>query len=170
MAPQDARAFLEVHHAAVRETAAKDHPPEVIEAWAPLPIDEAFVEKVRRNLNGDFRVVAEIGGEVIGMAVLVPLKSQVLACYVSPAHSRKGVGSALMYAIEQEAEDRGLEHLRLNASLTAVAFYKTLGFHERGETEHVFASGVRTTSIKMKKALGAAGSANHTKAHRILDE
>ena len=68
MAPQDARAFLEVHHAAVRETAAKDHPPKVIEAWASLPIDEAFVEKVRRNLNGDFRVVAEIGGEMIGMA------------------------------------------------------------------------------------------------------
>jgi hypothetical protein len=32
MPPEDSRVFLEVHHAAVRGVAAKDHAPEVIEA------------------------------------------------------------------------------------------------------------------------------------------
>ena len=35
---EDARAFLEVHHGAVRELAADDYPLDVIGAWAPLPI------------------------------------------------------------------------------------------------------------------------------------
>src|SRR5271157_6658813 len=35
MRQEDARAFLEVHHLAVRGLAAADYPAEVIEAWAP---------------------------------------------------------------------------------------------------------------------------------------
>jgi putative acetyltransferase len=35
MRPGDARAFLGVHHAAVRRLANKDYTSEVIEAWAP---------------------------------------------------------------------------------------------------------------------------------------
>jgi hypothetical protein len=33
MRDDDARVFLDVHHAAVRHIAARDYPPEVIEAW-----------------------------------------------------------------------------------------------------------------------------------------
>jgi putative acetyltransferase len=36
MRSEDARAFLDVHHAAVRGIAAKDYPLAVIEAWAPM--------------------------------------------------------------------------------------------------------------------------------------
>jgi putative acetyltransferase len=36
--PEDTRAFLEVHHAAVRGLASKDYSSEVIETWAPNPL------------------------------------------------------------------------------------------------------------------------------------
>jgi hypothetical protein len=45
----EAKTFLEVHHAAVRGIAAADYPPEVIEAWAPLPITEAHIARVSMN-------------------------------------------------------------------------------------------------------------------------
>lgn len=38
MLNDDAAAFLQVHHAAVRGIAAKDYSPEVVEDWAPMPI------------------------------------------------------------------------------------------------------------------------------------
>ena len=45
MRPEEARRFLEIHHAAVRDIAAKDYPASVVEVWAPLPItDEACDE------------------------------------------------------------------------------------------------------------------------------
>jgi putative acetyltransferase len=46
MRDDDARSFLEVHHAAVRRIAVRDYPPEVIEAWAPLPITQVAMEAV----------------------------------------------------------------------------------------------------------------------------
>jgi putative acetyltransferase len=67
MRPEEARIFLEVHHAAVRGLAAKQYSLEVIDAWAPLPILDEHVEKVRLNPGGELRLVAEIDGEVVGI-------------------------------------------------------------------------------------------------------
>jgi putative acetyltransferase len=49
MRTKDLRSFLQAHHDAVRGIAAKDYPPAVIEQWAPLPITEKHVERVRAN-------------------------------------------------------------------------------------------------------------------------
>ena len=58
MRPADARAFLEVHHRAVRELAAADYPLDVIEAWAPLPITPEHVDFVRSTADREYRLVA----------------------------------------------------------------------------------------------------------------
>jgi hypothetical protein len=65
MRSEDARAFLEVHHKAVRELAADSYPSDVIEAWAPLPITEKHVQFVCSNADQEFRLVAELNGEII---------------------------------------------------------------------------------------------------------
>jgi putative acetyltransferase len=49
MRSEDARLFLEVHHAAVRGIAAKDYPLAVIEQWAPLPVTKTHIEHVQAN-------------------------------------------------------------------------------------------------------------------------
>ena len=46
---------------------------------------------------------------------------------------KKGVGAAVMQALMQEAAKRGMGELHLNAQLSAVDFYKRLGFHLEGE-------------------------------------
>jgi hypothetical protein len=71
MRPEDARAFLEIHHSAVRGVAAKDYPPEVIEAWAPMVLSDNAVDFVRANPEGELRLIAEIGGRIVGVAALV---------------------------------------------------------------------------------------------------
>jgi hypothetical protein len=49
MLNDDALAFLQVHHAAVRGIAAKDYPPEVVEDWAPMPITNQSIERFLTN-------------------------------------------------------------------------------------------------------------------------
>jgi GNAT superfamily N-acetyltransferase len=96
MRSEDAHAFLEVHHAAVRSLANKDYTSEVIEAWAPMPITAQHVEVVRKNLEGEYRLLAEIDGLLVGIGCMVAEKSELRACYVTPLASRKGVGSAIL--------------------------------------------------------------------------
>jgi len=100
---EDARAFLEVHHAAVRGIAAKDYPPEVIEDWAPIPVTEKSIERFLTNPDDEVRLVAEIDGKIVGVGALILAKCEFRACYVAPEAARSGVGSALVREIERIA-------------------------------------------------------------------
>lgn len=158
MRPEDARAFLEVHHAAVRGLAATDYPAEVILAWAPLPIVDRHVEHVRRNPEGEYRLVAELDGCVVGVAALLAGTQEVRACYVAPEASRKGVGSALLGGIERAARERGLAFLGVDSSLTAEPFYAAHGYAVVERGEHILNGGERMACVKMRKRLTAPPS------------
>ena len=118
MCSEDARAFLVVHHAAVRGVAAKDYPLAVIEAWAPMPITEDAIDRVRANPDNEYRVISEIDGRVVGIGAAVFDTAELRACYVTPDAGEKGVGSALVEEIERAARERGVAHLELDLSLT----------------------------------------------------
>ncbi len=152
MRPEDARTFLEVHHAAVHGIARKDYSSSVIEAWAPLPITEKHVEKFLTNPDCEYRLVAEIDGIVVGIGALVVKTAELRACYVAPNASRKGVGSLLVKEIEHTARERGLATLELDATVTAEAFYAALGYSVREYGEHVL-RGQRMACVKMYKKL-----------------
>ena len=153
MRPEDARSFLEVHHAAVREIASRDYVPSIIESWAPLPITEEAVERLLANPEKEIRVIAEMGGEIVGIGALVLEAGELRACYVAPAATRKGVGSVLVHEIEQIAQRHGVTHLHLVSSTTAEPFYRALGYQFRERGEHILKSGERMACVKMEKQL-----------------
>jgi hypothetical protein len=81
MRPEDARRFLEIHHAAVRGIAAKDYPATVVEAWA-RPITDQVIERFLANRDRELRLVAEIDGQPVGIGAIVVSNSELRACYV----------------------------------------------------------------------------------------
>ena len=153
MRSTDARAFLEVHHSAVRGTAVVDYPIAVIEAWAPMPVTEEAAEQVQANRDNEYRLIAEIDGQVVGIGVVMFESSELRACYVAPAAGRKGVGSALVHEIERAARERGLSVLELDSSITAEGFYRKQGYEARERTEHILGNGQRMACVKMRKSL-----------------
>jgi hypothetical protein len=68
--PDETRTFLEVHHTAVRVTAATDYSSEVVEAWAPLPITEDAVQSVLASAAAEIRVAAVSREKIVGIGVL----------------------------------------------------------------------------------------------------
>jgi putative acetyltransferase len=152
MRSTDARAFLEVHHAAVRGTAVGDYPLAVIAAWAPMPVTEEAAERVLANRENEYRLIAEIDGQVVGIGALVFENSELRACYVAPAAGRRGVGSALVHEIERVARERGLSALELDSSITAEGFYRKQGYEARERTEHILGNGQRMACVKMRKS------------------
>ena len=84
MRAEDARAFLDVHRAAVRGISAKDYPLAVIEAWAPMPLTDDAIERVRANPDKEYRLIAEIEGRVVGIGAAVFKIAELRACYITP--------------------------------------------------------------------------------------
>jgi putative acetyltransferase len=149
----DARAFLEVHHAAVRGIASRDYPPEVVEDWAPMPVTEKTIERFLTNPDGEIRLVAEMEGRIVGIGALVLANCELRACYVAPEAARSGVGSALVREIERIARHKGLVYLQMDSSVTAEPFYVAQGYKVRHRGEHKLRSGRRMACVQMEKAL-----------------
>ncbi|MEJ2345323.1 MAG: GNAT family N-acetyltransferase [Gammaproteobacteria bacterium] len=73
-------------------------------------------------------VVARVGsGEVVGTARMLA-DGHIGRMAVLPAWRGRGVGSALLRALLEEARRRGIEHPFLHAQTTAVGFYLRHGF------------------------------------------
>jgi putative acetyltransferase len=148
----DARRFLEIHHAAVREIAANDYPPSVVEAWA-RPITDQVIERFLANRDGEVRLVAEIDGEPVGIGAIVVSHSELRACYVDPSAARRGVGTALVTKIEEIAREHRLGHLELESSITAEPFYSALGYEVESRGQLLLSAEVPMASVKMRKRL-----------------
>jgi len=106
---------------------------------------DAVRERVERlwSSEADRLVVAELDGEVIGLASLhISLSiaydepaAKLTGIVVDERHRRRGVGQALVEELEREAERRGCCLVFLTTSgrrEDAHAFYKRIGFEETG--------------------------------------
>ena len=80
-----------------------------------------------------WRVAVAPDGAIAGVAGLNN-DGEVTACYVSPAHVRRGVGRALLQAIKAAARTAGMTRLFLHSTATAREFYRRLGFAPTGGT------------------------------------
>jgi len=99
--PTDAKAVIKVHHAAVRDTASKDYSADILEQWAPLPINDEAVTKFIENADGEVRFLVEQAGKIVGMAAMVPSNSELRVCYVAPEAGGQAVGTALLRELEK---------------------------------------------------------------------
>jgi putative acetyltransferase len=151
--PDEARRFLEIHHEAVRHLAVEDYPASVIDAWAPLPVTDDAVAWLVANRDNELRVMAEMDGTPVGIGALVVRGTELRACYVLPDAARRGVGTALVAAIEDMARERGLTQLRLQSSLTAEPFYTALGYVAERRRKLRLRPGIAMAAITMHKPL-----------------
>lgn len=145
----DAPGIWKVHLASVRDLASGDYPDEIVEAWAqPRPL-----EQLQASIAANPFYVAEKDREIIGYAELEIHLKRVRSVYVAPSHSRQGVASALLAALEIEARKYGLDELRLESSLNAVPFYEANGFEQVQRGRFQLGNNLEMTSIHMRKII-----------------
>jgi GNAT superfamily N-acetyltransferase len=120
--PADAKAISRVIVGALRETNAPDYGLEIIERLAG-GFSPAHVADMLRD--GDL-LVAVMAGEIVGTARLQD--ATIRTVFVAPHAQGRGIGAALMGAIERTARNRGIGRLNLSSSVTAEGFYARLGF------------------------------------------
>lgn len=134
--PGDRSRIRECHVAAIRARGPDAYDERQVAAWADEgdPVDDYPVAD-----SGHYLVVAELqdsaedtDAEVVGYGHLVPTESEIRAVYVHPDAGGRGVGSALLDALEARARDLRLDDLTLWASLNAVGFYEQAGYERAG--------------------------------------
>jgi putative acetyltransferase len=156
---EDVLKIRNAHVASIRTLCARDYTPEQIAAWIANIRLAGYREAMR---EGEVMFVAEQGLRIAGFSGVH--EDQVQAVYVHPRFIRRGVGSLLLRAAEEEAQARGVEVLRLTASLTAVPFYRSQGYEERGAVWHPLPSGALLPCIRMAKRLGEVAGPPATSA------
>jgi putative acetyltransferase len=122
--PSDTAELADIFRRSVREVASRDYRPAQIEAWAAAPGETAVWED---RMRARVVFVAEEAGLLIGFIQYEP-PDHIDMTYVHPERQRKGVASALLGALEDEAQARGVKVLNVEASITSRPFFERHGF------------------------------------------
>ncbi len=132
---QDAETAVSVIQRSIEDLCAADHhgDPESLAQWLANKTPANFLAWMARS--GQYTIVAELDGRLCGVGMLGP-GGEIRLCYVHPHYTRRGVGRALVYAIESHAREVGLGRLRLDATNSAARFYEAMGFERTGDTRY----------------------------------
>lgn len=136
-APDDADAVCHLLRRSITESCADDHQhdPATLKAWLgnknPDTVSGWFA------IATNYPVVAERGGELVGVALLTQAGKLAL-CYVLPEAQGCGVGRALLDGIEAQARAWNIGKIRLHSTNTASAFFARRGYLHAGREKSCF--------------------------------
>jgi GNAT superfamily N-acetyltransferase len=88
--------------------------------------DEAHRQQISRMIQSEIVLVAEDGGEIVG--VLRGRRERLGSLFVRKDHHRQGIGRRLVEHFEQLCIEDGSSAIRVAATLYAVPFYSAQGY------------------------------------------
>lgn len=154
---QDAATIIEIHYAAVHQTARSFYPQEVVNSWS-RPIDNNRLKYMKRSIDNpdEWLIVAKHNNAIVGFGSIVPKNNQLGRLYVHPSFGRLGIGARILTTLENEARSLGLTYLQMAASINAEAFYRKHEFEITEYATHQLASGQKMACVKMRKTLNGS--------------
>jgi putative acetyltransferase len=140
--------------AAIQELTSDDYSEAQQEAWASAAEDEdAFGKKLADELT----LIATVQNSPVGFASLKGTDT-IDMLYVHPSVAGQGVGAMLVDALEKLAGARGAKSLSVDASDTALDFFKKRGYVMR-QRNSVPRHGEWLANTTMQKQLAPASGA-----------
>ena len=147
--------LAQIFVAAIQELTGDDYSEAQQEAWASAAEDE---EAFGKKLAGELTLIATIQNSPIGFASLKGNES-IDMLYVHPSVAGQGVGAMLVDALEKLAGARGAKALSVDASDTALDFFKKRGY-VASQRNSVPRHGEWLANTTMQKQLAPASGAS----------
>lgn len=146
--PEDAQAAVHVMRRSIAELCVADHhhDPATLNEWLANKTPEQFRTWLASPNN--FGVVAEERHQVIGVG-MINRSGYVSLLYRLPGIQCRGVGKAMLLALEQRARDWGLRRLTAESTITARGFYEAMGFKAAGDPRPADAQAPSRRCVKL---------------------
>jgi putative acetyltransferase len=120
----DTPMLAQIFVAAIQELTGDDYSEAQQEAWAAAAEDE---DEFAKKLAGELTLIATLQNSPVGFASLKGA-DHIDMLYVHPSVVGQGVGAMLVDALEKLAGARGAKALSVDASDTAVDFFRKRGY------------------------------------------
>ncbi len=135
--PEDATAACVVLRRSIQECCVEDHRNDaaVLDTWLGNKTPQKVAGWLASPTN--YTLVAERGGEVVGVALLTQ-SGKLSLCYVLPEVQGQGVGKALLGGLEAKARDWGIGVLKLHSTAAARDFYARNGYVNAGREKSCY--------------------------------
>jgi putative acetyltransferase len=135
--PSDAPAACTLLRRSIEEGCAADHArrAEILQPWLSNKTPENVGAWFSSPSN--YAVVAVEGEELAGLALLTKAGKLAL-CYVLPGYWRRGVGSALLEAVETQARAWDIGKLHMHSPSSARAFFERHAYVNAGMDKACF--------------------------------
>jgi N-acetylglutamate synthase-like GNAT family acetyltransferase len=135
--PSDAPEACALLRRSIEEGCAADHGlrAEILQPW--------LSNKTPQNVGtwfsspSNYAVVAVHGQELAGLALLTQAGKLAL-CYVIPGELGKGIGSAMLHAVETRARCWDIAKLHMHSPASASGFFERLGYVNAGKDKSCF--------------------------------
>ena len=133
----DADAAAEVVAVTVEVSNSRDYPPEYIAHLKETHSAEVLRQRAR---EGHMYVICD-GEKIVGTGTIAPYwgsetESILLTIFILPDWQGRGLGRLLIETLEQDEYAKRASRIEIPASLTAVNFYRHLGYdYKNGVTE-----------------------------------
>jgi putative acetyltransferase len=150
----DTPMLAQIFVAAIQELTGDDYSEAQQEAWAAAAEDE---EAFGKKLAGELTLIATMQNSPVGFASLKGA-DHIDMLYVHPSVVGQGVGAMLVDALEKLAGARGAKALSVDASDTAVDFFRKRGYVAR-QRNSVPRHGEWLANTTMQKQLVPASGA-----------
>ncbi|WP_322013536.1 GNAT family N-acetyltransferase [Paraburkholderia sp. J12] len=136
----------EIRRTSVLAACAGHYPESALAQWVEGTVTEKWTSVVER----DFYVAVD-DGLVVGTGMLTVESGQVDAIFVRPSHMGRGVGGKMLRFLEALAARHGVVEMRLDATLNAAPFYRSLGWVGDAVSIYRTARGVKLACVPMTK-------------------
>ncbi len=144
--PTDSLLLREIYVDAIQTQAAQAYSPDQIRAWANLACLPGLLDRALKEGQG------WISGIDAGFAIRYPA-NRLSMLYCRGRSSRQGHGTALVQAIERDAQQMGIQRLQTEASLLSWPMLEQSGWTVIAPEPFMIA-GVPFVQLKMEKTLG----------------
>ncbi|HEV7833575.1 MAG TPA: GNAT family N-acetyltransferase [Caballeronia sp.] len=144
----DADAAWEIRRAAVMSECVNVYPLDQLEQWTGGMASRAFADAVEERF-----LVATVDERVAGTGMIDLTTGKIDAIFVHPAYMKRGIGAAMMRHLETLARSQELAELKLDATLNAAPFYRSLGFEGEEIAPYRSPRGLTMDCVPMTKRL-----------------
>lgn len=154
--PTDTPMLAAIFVAAIEELTGDDYSEAQQEAWAAVADDEVAFGK---KLAGELTLIATVQNSPVGFAALKG-NDHIDMLYVHPSVAGQGVGAMLCDALERLAAARGSKSLSVDASDSALEFFKKRGYvAQRRNSVTINGEWLANTTMQKELANGQTGGA-----------